>query len=113
MLLQIRDGLRTRNAQLMLAPFDRSRMPDAQLFEQQLRSFFSHTETIRVHLNLVNATTDHENGTADVDAEMEADLGDNVVPLHKQARLKFSAVLEGDKWRLVDVQPRSFFSTQP
>ncbi|HYX53808.1 MAG TPA: hypothetical protein VE783_10190 [Candidatus Limnocylindrales bacterium] len=113
LLLQIRDGLQTRDVRRMLAAFDLSAMPDAALFQQQLLSFFSHTETIRVHLNLVNATGDQEKGTAEVDAELEADLGDNTVPVHKQARLKFSAALNARTWRFVDVQPRPFFSTQP
>ncbi len=113
MILQVRDGLQTRNVRRMLAPFDTTAMPDGALFQQQLLSFFSHTETIRVHLNLVNATSDQEKGTAEVDAELEADLGDNAVPLHKQARLKFSAASISGTWKFVDVQPRSFFSTQP
>lgn len=113
LVLQVRDGLQTRDAGRLLAAFDTAVMPDGRRFEQQVLSFFSHTESIRVHLNLLNAGGDQQNGTAEVEAELEADLGDNTVPLHKQARLKFSAALVQGEWRFVDVEPRAFFSTQP
>ncbi|HET9792481.1 MAG TPA: hypothetical protein VFR08_14380, partial [Candidatus Angelobacter sp.] len=46
-----------------------------------------------------------------VDVQMEADTGNGGEPLHKEATLNFMAGQTGAKWKFIDIQPRSFFST--
>lgn len=113
LLSQIANGLESRNQRKVLAAFDLAAMPDGQLFKQQIVSFMSHTESIRIHINLVQTSVDAGEGTAEADVEMEAALRDsNANPVHKQARLVFTAENTPAGWKFIDVQPRPFFSLQ-
>ncbi len=112
LLRQITDGLITRRAGKILDAFDLGRMRDGALFRQQIVSFLSHTDSVRVHFNVTKAAMDGEKGTATVDAEVEADSPDgNTPPLHKQATLRFIAEHTGAGWKFTNMEPRSFLST--
>ncbi|HKT50692.1 MAG TPA: hypothetical protein VJV96_10360 [Candidatus Angelobacter sp.] len=111
LLNQINDALVNRSAGKFLAAFDLSRMDNGQLFKQQITSFISHTDSIRVHFNLTSAGVNGNHGVATVDVQMEADTGNGGEPLHKEATLNFMAGQTGAKWKFIDIQPRSFFST--
>jgi hypothetical protein len=53
-------------------------------------------------------------GVAVAQVEVEALFGDEwTPPLYKQAQLRLVAEMSGGKWKFTDVQPRTFFSTQP
>lgn len=90
-------------------------MNDGPLFEQQITSFLAHTGIIRVHYNGIDARMDEDRGVASVDFEMDAQpLDDSLPPVRKQAHLRLVAEHTASGWKLVDVNPRSFFSlTQP
>ena len=110
LLNQMKQGLIVRQAKTFLASFDLAQMSDGQLFRQQVQSFISHTDSIRIHFNVTNAAMDGDKGAASADVEMEADTGSGTVPLYKQATLNFTALRESSGWKFVDVQPRTFFS---
>jgi hypothetical protein len=111
---QIGDALAAHNQKKMLGAFDLGKMSDAGLFRQQISSFFAQTGSIRVHFNLVEAGTEDGTSVATVDAQMEASLRDeSLTPVRKEARLRFVAEKSADGWKFTDVEPRSFFSTQP
>lgn len=110
----IANGLESRNHNKVLGAFELTAMQDGQLFKQQMVSFMDHAETIRIHMNLLQTSVEGSKGTAEVDAEMEADpRASEGVPVHKQARLVFTAENTQAGWKFTDVQPRSFFSLQP
>lgn len=111
LLNQINDGLVNSSVGKFLAAFDLSRMDNGQLFKQQITSFISHADSIRMYFNLTSAAMNGNQGTATVDVQMEADIGNGGEPLHKEATLNFTAGQAGAKWKFIDVQPRSFFST--
>jgi hypothetical protein len=111
LLNQMNDGLVDRSAGKFLAAFDLSRMDNGQLFKQQITSFIAHTDSIRMYFNLTSSGINGNQGVATVDVQMEADTGNGGEPLHKEATLNFVAEQTGAKWRFIDVQPRSFFST--
>lgn len=113
LLSRITNGLESRNQTKVLAAFDLAAMPDGELFKQQIVSFMSHTENIRIHINLVQTSVEAGKGTAEADVEMEAAPRDsNANPVHKQARLVFTAENTPAGWKFTDVQPRPFFSLQ-
>lgn len=112
LLKQINDGMVARRAGKVLGSFDLNKMSGGALFRQQITSFLSHTDSIRMHFNVTDTRMEGEKGTATVDAELEADSPDgNTPPLHKRAPLRFVAEQTGAGWKFTDVQPRSFFST--
>jgi hypothetical protein len=111
LLNQINDALINREAGKFLAAFDLAKMTDGQLFRQQVTSFISHSDSIRLHFNITETAMNGAQGTATVDAEMEAETRDgNTPPVRKQAILRFVAENTSAGWKFTDVQPRSFFS---
>lgn len=111
LLNQINDALVNRSAGRFLDAFDLSSMDKGQLFKQQITSFISHTDSIRMHFNLTSAGMNGNQGAATVDVQMEADTGNGGEPLHKEATLNFVASKTASGWKFIRVQPRSFFST--
>jgi hypothetical protein len=110
LLFQLSQGLEDTNQKQVLAVFDFAGMVDGAMFQQQLISFISHAESIRIHLNLVKAASDGGKGSAEADIEMEIEPRDGTLPVRKQARVSFTAQSSTGGWKLIDVQPRRFFS---
>jgi hypothetical protein len=85
-------------------------MKDGALFKQQTNSFFAQTESIRVHLNLVDTSMDGDKASIAVDAEMEAEPRNGGPIVRRNERLNFMVANVENRWKIVDLQPRSFFS---
>lgn len=114
LLRQIEAGLASHNPRKMLNAFDLAQMSDGRAFQQDTLSFFDLTGTIRVHYNLLQTEMDGARGVADVSMEMEAESRDDrLPPVHKHAQMHLVFAKSGDSWRIVDIRPRDFFSTQP
>lgn len=109
MLLQLSEALQGHSQKQFLALFDLERMKDGALFKQQISSFYSQTESIRVHMNLGEITVEGGNVTVSVDAEMEAEPR-NGGPIARQNEIITFTVANAGGWKFIDVQPRSFFS---
>jgi hypothetical protein len=110
LLLQLSEALQGHSQKQFLALFDLAKMKEGPLFKQQINSFFAQTESIRVHLNLVDTSVEADKTTVAVDAEMEAQPSNGGAPARRNERLNFAVARVGDSWKFVDVQPRSFFS---
>lgn len=110
LLLQLSEALQGHSQKQFLGLFDLDRMKDGPLFKQQINSFFGQTDSIRVHLNLVDTSVDGDKASIAVDAEMEAQPSNGGPPSRRNERLNFVVANEGNSWKFVDVQPRSFFS---
>jgi hypothetical protein len=110
LLLQLSEALQGHSQKQFLALFDLDRMKDGALFKQQINSFFAQTESIRVHLNLVDTSVDGDRANIAVDAEMEAEPSRGGAPTRRNDRLNFVVANVGNSWKVVDVYPRSFFS---
>ena len=112
MLLQLSEALQAHSQNQFLALFDLDTMKDGALFKQQVNSFFGQADSIRVHLNLVDTSVDGEKAGLAVDAEIEAQPRDGGAPTRRNEQLNFAVARSGNRWKFVDVQPRSFFSLQ-
>lgn len=114
LLNQIRDGLVEHNSQKMLGAFDLARMKQGPAFKQQVIAFLGQTDSIRVHFNILETAVVEAKGTALVEIEMEADpRDDNLPPVHKKAQLRLTAENSAGSWKFTELEPLSFFSTQP
>jgi len=109
MLMQMSEALEGQSQKQFLAVFDVDKMPDGQIFKQQISSFFSQTESIRVHMNLIEVTAEGENATVSVAAEIEAEPRNGGPLVHQNEQITFTAA-DSPKWKFIDVQPRGFFS---
>jgi len=110
LLLQLSESLQGHSQKQFFAIFDLARMKDGQLFKQQASSFFNQTESIRVHLNLIDTAVDGDKASVAVDAEMEAEPGNGGPIARRNERLNFVVANTGNSWKFIDVQSRSFFS---
>ena len=112
MLLQLSEALESHSQNRFLALFDLDAMKEGALFRQQINSFFGQADSIRVHLNLVDTSVDGDKTGLAVDAEIEALPRDGGAPTRRNEQLNFVVAKVRDRWKFVDVQPRSFFSLQ-
>ena len=112
LLLKFSEALQGHSQKQFLALFNLDRMKDGALFKQQINSFFSQAESIRVHLNLVDTSLEGDKANISVDAEMEAQPGNGGAPTRRNERLNLVVANAGNNWKVVEVQPRSFFSLQ-
>jgi len=110
MLLQLSEALQGHSQKQFLGLFDLNTMKDGPLFKQQINSFFGQTDSIRVHLNLTDTSVDGDKANVTVEAEMEAQPSNGGAPGRRNERLIFTVAGVGDKWKFIEVQPRSFFS---
>jgi len=108
LLLQLSEALQGHSQKQLLALFDLGKMKDGTLFRQQIDSFFSQTEFIRVHMNLIEVVA--ESATVTVDTEMEIEPRNGGPSVRRNDRLTFVVVNAGKNWKFVDLLPRSFFS---
>jgi hypothetical protein len=107
-------GMTAHNPQRMLGVFDLGKMGGGLAFRQQVVALFSQTTVLRIHFNQVHTSMEDGRAVATAEVEVEAQFGDEwTPPLHKQAQLRLVAETSGGKWKFTDVQPRTFFSTQP
>jgi len=109
LLRRLSESLQGHSQKKFLAVFDLQKMKDGQLFKQQINSFFSQTESIRVHLNLMETATEVGGAAMAVEAEMEVQPSNGGAAWRRHERLVFTAVRAGKGWKLDDVRPRSFF----
>ena len=110
LLMQLSEALQGHSQNQFLALFDLAKMKNGPIFKQQVGVFFSQTESIRVHLNLVEVSVDGDKATAAVDAEMELEPRNGGPAARRNERLNFVAAGAGGNWKFVDLQPRGFFS---
>ena len=108
---QLRDGLEGHNQSLMLAAFDARKMADYRSLEDQIQAFFDRYDTFRVHYRIAQSTVEGARGIVLVDFEMEeTPRSGNAPPLRKSAQMRFELEPGPQGWKIVEFQPRAFFS---
>jgi len=110
LLLQLGEALQGHSQKQFLELFDLDKMKGGALFKQQINSFFSQTDSIRVHLNLGDTSLEVDKANLAVEAEMEGTPRNGGAPWRRNERLNFVVANTGTSWKVVDLQPRSFFS---
>ena len=106
----IRDGLEGRSARRLLSAFDADKMDDYRSFEGQVDAYFASYESIRVTLRILQVSQENDRGIILAEFQLENDPRDGERLSRRQGQLRF--VLErGPKgWKIVDFDPRGFFS---
>jgi hypothetical protein len=111
LLRQLSSSLQGHSKKSFLALFDLEKMKDGPLFKQQIDAFFARTESIRIHLNLLETSPPYQIGgeAMAVYAEMEVQPSDGGAAWRRSERLVFTAVRAGSRWKLNGVSPRFFY----
>jgi len=106
----IRDGLEGHDQRLMESAFDGDQMDGYLSFEDQLESFFNRYVGFRVHIRIIQTSIEGPKGIVTAQFELEGMPRDNSNPVRRSDQLRF--VLERGRkgWRIVDFNPRNFFS---
>jgi hypothetical protein len=108
-LSQFRESLAAHSQKKLFALLDADRMQAYHSFQDQMKSYFSRYETIRVNVHSIQASGENERGviTATFEVEITPRYGSAV---RKQAQLRFQLERSDKGWLIVDINPRSFFS---
>ena len=110
LVMQLSEGLEAHIQKQFLGAFDLDKMKEGAVFRQQINSFFIHTESFRVHLNLAQVAAQGEQATMVVDAELEGQPSNGQPAWRRNQQLNFVVAATAGRWKFVEVQPRTFFS---
>jgi len=110
LLSQIQRGIEARNSRQMLAAFDHDRMPGYLTFKDQVEAFFAQHDSFRVYLRVESASLEKDAGSAVVQATLEFTPVDGSPAVRRQAELSFEFSKTEGRWKIVDFEPRGFFS---
>jgi len=113
-LSEIRDGLEGHLQRLFLSAFDDDSMPGYLSFEDQIQAMFDRYSEFRVHFRILQTTVEGPKGVVLADFELEQvpnSSGTNAVPpQRKSTQIRFELERTRRGWRIVDFNPRGFFS---
>jgi hypothetical protein len=110
----LRAGLVGFDFKRTLAVFDSEHMPGYAEFANRLQLMFRQYEAFRVRFHILQ--TVDEPRDAVVDFTLEAApvtppaVPTSLPPVRRSERLRFTFARAGNEWKIVDVQPRGFFS---
>jgi ketosteroid isomerase-like protein len=106
----IRDGLESHSAHRLLSAFDADKMDGYRTFQDQIDAYFAANEGIRVTLRILQTSQEGDRGYILAAFQLENNPRNGEQLSRREAQLRF--VLErGPKgWKIVDFDPREFFS---
>jgi hypothetical protein len=106
----IRDGLEGHSAHRLLSAFDPEKMDGYRSFQDQIDAYFASYESIRVTLRILQTSQEGDRGFILAAFQLENNPSNGEQLSRREGQLRF--VLErGPKgWKIVDVDPREFFS---
>jgi len=106
----IRDGLEGHSQRRLLSAFDASKMDGFLTFEDQIDAYFARYESFRVSLRIVQTSEENNRGVilAEFQVENEPRYGGSIS--RRQGQLRFELERGAKGWKIVDFNPRGFFS---
>lgn len=107
---ELRDGLEGHSQRLMLSAFDQDKMEGYLSFEDQIQALFAKYDAFRVHYRIAQSTVEGAKGVVLVDFEMEEIPRAGGAPQRRQGQLRFEMERGREGWKIVDFNPRGFFS---
>jgi hypothetical protein len=109
-LTDLRDGLEGHSQRLVLSAFDQDKMEGYLTFEDQIQAMFQRCDYYRVHFRITQSTVEGSKGVVLAEFEMEEIPRSEGTPQRRQGRLKFEMERGRKGWKIVDFNPRGFFS---
>jgi Ni/Co efflux regulator RcnB len=106
----LRDGLEGHSQRLLLSAFDQDKMDGYLTFEDQIEAMMQRYESFRVHYRITQSTIEGPKGVVLVDFSMEEIPRSGGTPIRRNGRLKFEMERGKKGWKIVDFNPRGFFS---
>jgi len=107
----LRDGLEGHTQRLMLSAFDADKMDGYLEFEDQIEAFFNKYTSFNVYFRIVQSAAEGPKGIVLVDIQLEEiPRGATSPPIRKNGQLRFELERGKKGWKIVDFNPRNFFS---
>jgi hypothetical protein len=107
----LRDGLEGHSQRLMLSAFDGDKMNGYLQFEDQIEAMFQKYSMFTVHFRIAQSSVEGPKGIVLVDFQMEeTPSGSNPSPVRKSSQVRIELERGRKGWKIVDINPRSFFS---
>ena len=106
----IRSGLESHSQRLLLSAFDRDKMDGFLTFEDQIDAYFASYQSFTVSFRIVQTTEENNRGVILADFEIETEPRDGGPISRRQAQLRFELERGSKGWKIVDFNPRAFFS---
>ncbi len=111
LLEQLARGIEGHDQSQMLAAFDRDAMDGYLNFADQIGTLFDNYDSFRLHYTIDQATPAGAKGIVLVDVELEEiPASQSLQPIHKHDQLRFEMSRGKRGWKIVNVNPRNFFS---
>src|SRR5689334_23636103 len=111
LLQQVTQGFITNNRGQVLSAFSGTRMKDYAQFRENIAALFAQYENFRAAYRLRQSWPQGERGVVIVDFELEGEpLEEGSPPFRRSAQLRFEFERGPGGWKIVGVEPRSFFS---
>jgi hypothetical protein len=105
----IRDGLESRSQRRLLSVFDAGKMDGFLTFEDQIDAFFNRYESFRVTIRIIQTSEENNRGVILAEFQLENESRGGYVS-RRQGQLRFELERGVKGWKIVDFNPRDFFS---
>jgi hypothetical protein len=106
----LRNGLESHSQRLMLSAFDPGKMEGFLTFEDQIEAYFTRYEAFRVTLRIIQTSEENNRGVILADFQVESDPRGGGRISRRQGQLRFELERVPKGWKIVDFDPRGFFS---
>jgi hypothetical protein len=106
----IRFGLEGHSPRRLLSAFDAEKMDGFRTFQDQIDAYFTHYETIRVSLRILQTSEENGRGFVLAEFQLENELPGGGPVSRRQGQLRFVMERGPKGWKIVDFDPRDFFS---
>jgi hypothetical protein len=106
----IRDGLEGHSQRLLLSAFNGDKMDDFLSFQDQIEAYFTRYEGFRVTLHILQTSEENNRGVILADFQLESEPRGGGRISRREGQLRFELERGAKGWKIVDLNPRGFFS---
>lgn len=106
----IRDGLEGHSQRLLLSAFDGDKMDGFLTFQDQIEAYFTRYESFRVTMHILQTSEENNHGVILAQFQLENEPRGGGRISRREGQLRFVLEREDKSWKIVDLNPRGFFS---
>ncbi|HEX6880792.1 MAG TPA: hypothetical protein VF135_10540, partial [Terriglobales bacterium] len=100
---QIRDGLHSHSSRRMLTAFDRDKMPNYLVFEDDVRAFFNQYGSFRSYFRILQSSVENDRGVILANWQIEASPDSGGPPERRDEQVRFECAQGSNGWRIVEL----------
>ncbi len=106
----LRDGLEGHSQRLLLSAFDGEKMDGFLTFQDQIEAYFTRYESFRVNLRIIQTSVENNRGAVLAEFQLESEPRGGGRMSRREGQLRFELERGAKGWKIVDLNPRGFFS---